>query len=504
MGQIFMRSATSLASHLASMLAITLVAVLIRAFAQEGIPLYPDSYQFMLFTHGLSESLPVTSAMGQAGDSWAIPFHKLGYSLFSWPFSPLGDEPFGPGLIASFVAGTASVPVVYLLVLVALRSRLAAVGAATVMALSFSAAIWSRFVMSEAVAIFWIALTLLLAALAGRVRYPYLGVLTAISAALMILTRLELVLLLPTVALLTHGQERRDWSFERRYLLLPGLLVLAAFSAIWGWLAQDIAEGFSLHPGYLLRSAFSGWAGTDRATAPPLGVGLWNFVGYEPLLAIFTALGVGGALTRRDKRLLPLAPSLVLLLLAKGNDFRFLATAVPLLACIAGFGVEFLGEWSTLRLRELRDNRALALSAVISFGVVILLSLQIAQTESRPLPDKGYEYELAQKTEEHVQAHHLEDVLVCTYSPEAIYLVTEFAARRLSSPQLNNCMEEGTNPRPVLVIVDEGIRRHLGDAFEEEVRAAGTLLFEMPIEAPYLDASDIIKHHLPATAYLLR
>lgn len=499
-----MRSATSLASHLAWMSAITVVAALIRAFAQEGIPLYPDSYQFMLLTRGLSESLPVTSAMGLAGDPWAIPFHKLGYSLFTWPFSPLGDDPFRPGLIASFVAGTATVPIVYLLVLVALRSRLAAVGAATVMALSFSAVIWSRFVMSEAVAMFWIALTLLLAALAGRVRHPCFGVLTAMSAALMILTRLELVLLLPTVVLLTHGQDRRDWSFERRYLLPSGLLVLAAFSILWGWLAQDIAEGLSLHPGYLLRSAFSGWAGTDRASGPPLGVGLWNFVGHEPLLVLLTALGVSGALRRRDKRLLPLAPGLILLLLTKGNDFRFLATAVPLLACIAGYGVEFLGEWSMLRLRELGDNRALALSAVISFGVVILLFLQVAQTESRPLPDKGYEYELAQKIEEHVQAQHLEDALVCTYSPEAVHLVTEFAVRRLSSPQLTNCKEGGTNPREVLVIVDEGIRRHFGDAFEQEVRAAGTLLFEMPIDAPYLDGSATIKNHLPATAYLLR
>jgi hypothetical protein len=135
---------------------------------------------------------------------------------------------------------------------------------------------------------------------------------------------------------------------------------------------------------------------------------------------------------------------------------------------------------------------------------VILLFLQVAQTESRPLPDKGYEYELAQKIEEHVQAQHLEDVLVCTYSPEAVHLVTEFAVRRLSSPQLTNCTEEGTNPREVLVIVDEGIRRHFGDAFEQEVRAAGTLLFEMPIDAPYLDGSATIKNHLPATAYLLR
>lgn len=499
-----MRSRASLASHLAWMLAITVVAALIRLFSQEGIPLYPDSYQFMLFARGLSESVPVTSAMGQAGDPWAIPFYKLGYSLFSWPFSPLGHDPFKPGLIASFVAGTATVPIVYLFVLIALRSRLAAVGAATVMALSFSAVIWSRFVMSEAVAIFWIALTLLLAALAGRVRHPYLGVLTATSAVLMILTRLELVILLPTVVLLTHGQDRRDWSFERRYLLLPGLLAFAAFSIIWGWLAQDIAEGFSLHPGYLVRSAFSGWAGTDSATAPPLGVGLLSFVGHEPLLVLFTVLGASAALWRGDKRLLPLAPSLILLLVAKGNDFRFLATAVPLLACIAGYGFEFLGEWSMLRLRELGDNRALALSAAISFGVVILLSLQVAQTESRPFPDEGYEHELAQKIEEHVQAQPLDDVLVCTYSPEAVHLLTEFAARRLASPRLTNCTEQGTNRHQVLVIVDEGVRRHFGDAFEQEVRAAGTLLFEMPIEAPYLDGSATIENHLPATAYLLR
>ena len=485
---------------------VTLVAILVRLLAQDGIHLYPDSYQFMLFAQGLSDSIPVSSAMGEAGGSWAIPFYKLGYPLLTWPFSALWHDPFAPGLVVSFVAGTAVVPVVYFLALAGLRSRLGAAGAAFAVTVSFSAVAWSRFAMSESLAIFWIASTLLLSVLAGQTRSRLLAILTALCASVMILMRLELVLLLPTVVLLVHWQHgaTHDWGFEKRYLVVPGLIAFLVFSVASGWLAQDVAEGFSLNPGYLLSKAFSGPVVDDVGVSPAPGTGVATFLTHEPFLVLLAGLGLAIGAKRRDESLWPLWPGLILLIAVEAprDDVRFLTTLVPLLAFAAGYGFEVLWGWIRIHLRQLRPNQALALSAAVSLGIVLLSVAQVSETESRWHPEQGYEYELARGIEKQVKVHGLRDVVICTFSPEAVHLISGLPARRLSSPHLDNCAAH-PSPHEILVIVDEAVRRNFGDSFEQEIQSAGTRLFEIPVEAPYLQGASVLRNPLPATAYLL-
>lgn len=74
------------------------VAAATRLAVQEGIPFYPDSYQFMLLARQLTASLPVQASLGMGGDAWGIPFHRVGYGFVA-----------GMGTVAAmyFVAGLA-------------------------------------------------------------------------------------------------------------------------------------------------------------------------------------------------------------------------------------------------------------------------------------------------------------------------------------------------------------------------------------------------------------
>ena len=485
----------------------TILAAGIRLLAQEGIPLLPDSYQSMLLAHGLSHSIPASPAMGDTGDAWAIPFYRLGYPLFTWPFSAFSHDPFMPGLVVSFIAGVATVPVVYFLALTGLQSRTAAIGAALATALSFSATAWSRFVMSEGTAMFWIALTLLLAVAAGRARHPGLGILTGVSAAVMMLVRMELVLLLPTLVLLMHQRSEtgQGWDFEWRYFVVPGLAAFVALSAVCGWLTQNVAEGFTLNPGYLVRAAFSRPPTEDGNPVTGLGMGFLSFVLHEPILILLAALGLVAGPRRGARCLRPLWPGLVLLVvIPPRNDIRFLALLVPLLAYAAGYGFEIVREWSTTRLRKLTTPRALALSTAMGLGIVLLLVAQVWQTESRWHPDEAYERELALGTNQEVEARGLDDAVICTYSPEAYYLVTGLSARRLSAPDLSLCIPSEPGNWRVIVIVDEAVRRHFGEDFEQDLRSVSVRLFEISTDAPYLQGTSAYADLRPAIAYLVR
>ena len=111
---------------------LTLLALLIRLSAQDGILLYPDSYQFLLVTRGIAEGIPLDATMGAGGDFWSAPFYRLGYPILTSPLQLVLRDPEAAAQALSLAAGTATLPVIYLLTRLALRSRVAAIGAGLV------------------------------------------------------------------------------------------------------------------------------------------------------------------------------------------------------------------------------------------------------------------------------------------------------------------------------------------------------------------------------------
>ncbi len=495
----------TLGFHAALLALLTGVAALARLGAQAGIMIYPDSYQFTLLAEGLAHSLPVDALMGSGGDPWAIPFHRLGYSFVMWPAAQFTDDPLAPGLIVSFAAGVATIPATYLFVLAALRQRGAAVVAALAVALSFSGVAWSRFVMSEALAAFVISLTLLLCALAGRTREPSLGAAAGFAAAAMVLVRFELLLVIPSCALVVHVLSNDPRSKRMLFVfLLSWAVSLVVVGSLWGWCAHDALENFTLNPLFYVKEAFEG---PPERTAETIGLaaGVWDFFSHEPILLVGAVLGTVWSIRQFDPRVLAIWPGLILLFLLYviWNDVRHFATLVPLLAYLTGFGFYHSGRRATDFMRTGPAEHAAALSAVGAIFLVGLLSMQVYLTEAPWHPDEAYEYEIARGVERHVEDLALyENLAVCGYSPEAQHLITGLPAKRLSESDLSLCTD-GTYGDHVLVVVDAAVRSHFGYLFESQLKEFPPL-FQVATSAPYWEGRSIKYNVSPAVVYLLR
>lgn len=502
-----LRLAEGLPFHAAAALALTAVAALLRALAQQGIPLYPDSFQFMLLAHGLAHAVPVDPIMGSGGDPWAIPFHRLGYAFFAAPFALFTDDPFAPGLIVSFVAGVAAVPTVYFLVLAAFRQPIMAIIAGLVVALSFSGVTWSRFPMSESLAIFLVALTMLLGVLAGRTRHPALVVAAGLAAALTVLVRLEMLLLLPTIALLLYvTADTGDRSSIVLRFLASWLVSLVLLATLIGWLAQDVVENFTLNPLYFLDRAFLGSPHRLGGGQFDATTGVWDFFSDEPILSAGLLAGLAWSLRSRDLRIVAIWPGLLALLAIyiAWNAHRHFAPLVPLLAYLSAFGFYHSGRWLMEWLRITSPRWAALASAALAIFVMGLVFIQVSLSESAWHPDVGYEYEVAEAIEERLTTGDLSPAAtICAYSPEAYYLAAGLAARRLSEPDLTRC-RRGDSPSPMVVVVDAAIRIRFGHPFESQLGQYSRPLFQISTSAPYLHGRQVHENVDPAVAYLVR
>lgn len=475
------------------------VAGAIRAAVQPGIPLYADSYQMMLLADGLTQSVPVSNLMGPSGDAWGVPFHRLGYSFVVAPFTLFSDDPFAPGVAVSFVAGIAAVAAVYTLVLRVFGRRFAALAAASLLAISFSASNASRWPMTESLAALMVSLTLLLAAL-GRDRRP-LVVAAGAAAAITVLVRLELVLALPAAALFAQGSGGRRLDRSGRLFLASAGAWFILLAAIVGITAQDAVDNFTLNPLFVLDSAFvsapQGFGG-ERLVFP---LGVLIFVAYDPLLSIAALGGVVWWWRAREDRLAPLALSLALLfgLYSLWNVPRHFASMVPLLAVFGGYASDEVATRLLGTLRRMTPLQAAILSSAACLVLFIAVGGQLGLSVSNWHGDGGYEAEVAETLQARAAQAGLRPV-VCSFSPEAHYLVSGFSARRLSAADLSLC-RPNTGER-VLIVVDEGVRRHLDDDFEAEVAGVTERWTTFEVDAPYLKEAEVYEDTRPVVVYL--
>jgi hypothetical protein len=484
-------TAKPVALEAALVVGLTLLAVLIRLSAQDGILLYPDSYQFLLVIRGLAEGIPLDAAMGAGGDAWSIPFYRLGYPILASPLHLVLADAEAAARALSFVAGTATVPVAYLLARLALRSRAAAVGAGLVMALSFSLATWSNFVMPEATAVLLLVLSMLLAYLAGRGGRAMTAA-AALTTALLILVRFEMVLAVPSLlAFIALGARQGRGNFlplVRVYLAsLAGLMF--AFALALRWAFGDLMSGLSLNPVSLFEAHFVESTTAAHQGAPALS-GLRDFLERDPLLIL--AGGMGLALTlrlRREQRwvlwlqLLPLLPLYVL-----RNDMRYFVLLTPALA-YAG-GLAFGEAWAALSrfATSQRAAPALAVSAATSLALLALVFWQTDLTNDTWHASQNYEYAAASEVDKRLAALDLsEQPILCAYYAEAYYYVTELPTRRADIDAPTACLDSDGQGGPALLIVDAPLRMSAGDGIDSLEGAAKLVaVLEVNPSAPFL------------------
>jgi hypothetical protein len=490
--------------------ALTLLGALIRLNAQDGILLNPDSYQFLLVIKGLSNGLPLDASLGVGGDAWSIPFYRVGYPFLAFPLYVFTRDPQGAAQALSFAAGTATIPAVYLLALLVLRSRAAAIGAGLALAFSFSAAAWSNFVMPEATAVFLLTLAMLSAYLAGRSGSRPMVVAAALVAALLVLVRFELILAVASlVAFMALGARHRQpslWPIAKTYLASTAAFLVALDLALW-WVAGDVMSGFDLNP-----SRFFGDHFVDSTTAAHenalVFAGFHDFLSQEPLLVIGGGAGLLLATRWRPEYRLALLLQVVPLLVVylPRNDMRYFALLLP--ALTLGAGLICREAWEAF-LRFVASQRALpalAASAVCSVVVLGLAGWQLDLTNDTWHATSSYEYTAATEVDERLTDSGLSaQTTLCAYYAEAYHFVSDMPTRRPINDDVSACLDGNGDDRQVVLIVDAPLRLLAGNSGEPLDGIGGSeVLLEVAPAAPFLHDRHAYLDTEPIRGYVLR
>jgi len=498
------------AVDLAVAAALTLLGALIRLTAQDGILLNPDSYQFLLVIKGLSHGVPLDASLGVGGDAWSIPFYRVGYPFLAYPLYVFTHDPEGAAKALSFAAGTATVPAVYFLALLVLRSRAAAIGAGLALTLSFSAAAWSNFVMPEATAALLLAVSMLSAYLGGRSGSRAVVAVAALAAALLVLVRFELILVIPSlVAFMTLGARHRQrslWPLAKTYLASMAGLLLVFDLALW-WVAGDVMSGFDLNPSRFFSDHF-----VDSTTAAHenalVFAGFHDFLNQEPLLAIGGGAGLLLATRWRPEcrwaLWLQVVPLLVVYL--PRNDMRYFALLVPALALGAGLVCREAWELLSRYVASRPAVPAFALSGACSLALLGLALWQVDLTSDTWHASRSYEYTAATGVEERLGASGLwGQTTLCAYYAEAYYFVTEVPTRRANGDDVSACWDGNDDGRRVVLIVDAPLRLLSGESTDGLASIGGSdMLLEMAPTAPFLYGRHSYLDTEPIKGYVLR
>jgi hypothetical protein len=490
--------------------ALALLAAIIRLNTQDGILLNPDSYQFLLVIKALGHSVPLDASLGAGGDAWSIPFYRIGYPFLASPIYALTRDPESAAKALSFAAGTATVPAAYVLARLVLQSRTAAVASGLALAISFSAAAWSNFIMPEATAAFLLTLAMLSAYLAGRSGSTLMVAVAALVTTLLVLVRFELTVAVPSlVAFMALGACRSGlglWPLAKRYLACAAGFLIAFDLALW-LVAGDVMSGFDLNPFRMFGDHFVDSTSTAHENALVFA-GFHDFLNQEPLLAFIGGAGLLVAMRWRPEYRWPLLLQVVLLLIVyiPRNDMRYFALLTPALALGVGLFSREAWEIFSRFVAKQRAAPALAASGVCSVALLSLAVWQADLTTDTWHATNSYEYTAATEVDERLADSSLSTrTTLCAYYAEAYYFVTGLPTRRLSDDDLSACLDGQDDDHQVVLIVDAPLRLLSANSREPLDGIDGSAaLLEVAPTAPFLFDRRAYLDTEPIRGYILR
>lgn len=142
---------------------ITLTGALIRFHNISPYKIYPDTYQNLLVAQNLAKYKSVVGFLGEGGMiyppyfAWSRPVYPLLMNFLNLFIPDLVSS----AIIVSFIFGVLTIPLAFYLIKIIFNSERQGIFAAALLALSFNHAVWSGFIETEAIAIFFMMLFLL-------------------------------------------------------------------------------------------------------------------------------------------------------------------------------------------------------------------------------------------------------------------------------------------------------------------------------------------------------
>lgn len=481
---------------------IVVIGAVLRINALSDYKFYQDSYQPLVVAENIRSHGSVTGTMGENGLlypdflSWTRPAFPLLIDLFDIFLRDLE----GSARLVSLVAGIATVPLAYLFLRAALRSRIAGLLGALLLAVSYNHSVWGGFIFADTTGVFFLTLTLWLVfrnlEKESEIANPW-DLATGAAFCLAVMSRYEYVIMaLPFFFLF--------WTSNPlpKMKRLGRLATIAASFCVIGAATYYFLAPFSLHS--------SSSASSQIAPLFFTGFGSWSLSGLrgfilsDTLLVLAAAFGI--VLTFREKRERRLAVFSVVSAAMLGYFYfhinpdmqRYFIHLLPFILVPATVGLTHLvsimkkDRESGAQVAERRPPHSPYWIAVLG-ALALVWQMETTYAGMRPLNNglwftPGYE-ELAAK----LVAPVLPDkALIIASFPEPYFLYTGHPTQSIAEASPFVYIPDSLNGSTVVIIEDEGMRDVFPDfaAFLDK-NLKKHIFKEIPLTAAYRYASKV-------------
>jgi hypothetical protein len=246
---------------------IMLLGLILRFHATSPYKFYPDSYQPLVVAENITTYGSVIAPLGNNGllypdfFSWTRPMYAFLINI-----GEIFTTPENAAQVISFLLSFGAIPLAYLFIKNVWKSKVSGLIGAALLTISYNHTVWSGFILSESIGVFFMILTLYLATRdiddeKTDVHWPDL--ITGFSFACAVLTRYEYILIAIPLLYIYFVQNNKPFF---RITTIAGSAVLV-FALIYFFLSPFVinssltADQFSLFTRTSDLSHFSGLIG---------------------------------------------------------------------------------------------------------------------------------------------------------------------------------------------------------------------------------------------------
>ncbi len=434
---------------------ITLIGIFLRFNALSTYKFYPDSYVSLIVALNISTYHSVLGILGPHGMiypdffSWTRPLYPLLIDLFTL-FTHNLDR---AGHIVSFLSGVVAIPLCYLFISTALRSKRAGLFGAFMLALSYNHDVWGGFILSDTTGVMMLFLFLWLLfrrlekeeGITDSNQWANLDdlILSAVFA-FTILTRYEYAVLVVPVVFLVYFKISHKKEFFINIAASMSLVFALAYSTI----SPFVVNGSTENP-------IGSFASLNRFKHIDISA-IKGFVLSDPLIAVLFMIGVYLFIRAfREKKYLLGFVGLSLLLLefmyyqTNPGIQRYVIHLLPFLLLTASYAVHELSQMSR---------------AFVRYGFIALFTLGclwqgyftyqgLHNRDNGVWFISGYEDATAQAVLPYVRS---DDILITSF-PEPYYLTTGISTQSVSDIAPFVYIPESEDTKDVLIVEDAGM-----------------------------------------------
>ncbi|MEA2715443.1 MAG: Dolichyl-phosphate-mannose-protein mannosyltransferase [Candidatus Parcubacteria bacterium] len=498
---------------------ITLIGIYLRVHALSPYKFYPDSYQPLLVAQNIRSFGGVIGVLGTGGIlypdffSWTRPMYPLLIDLVN----VFTNDPESAAHAVALIAGIASIPIAFLFLAAALRSEIAGLLGALLLALAYDHAVWGGFIFSDTTGVFFLFLALWLFVSGldkDRDMADWRDLLTGAAFACAVLARYEYaVLILPFISLFFLTKPRTFAAqFGRASDQVPSRRLARKFGRLISMAAAACAIGacayFFLSP-FVIYSASTSTQVTylfDFTGRFDLS-GLLGFVHFDIAITLLAIFGtISSLLQKRQRRLIAfcvLSAILLGYLYYSTNPAmqRYFIHLIPFILVPAAIGSAYLFE---------KARKSLPYVKYLAATVACLLLLWQFRLTYAGLHNKanggywftpGYE-ELAAKE---IIPDLPPAAMIIVSLPEPYFFITGHPTQSIADAAPFVYISDTLDDSAVTIVEDEGMRRIFPVFSGFIAKNLGKYIVkEIPFKGVYRYADLIEKVDSPIRLYSIR